>query len=201
MARLFPYMHVEDFLSDELSQQIFSYAVESKESYTPSRVGVKVDVDEIDESARISRVLRDLGPFDAVLQRKLHDFFPDMLAGLKMATFKVRDRIELELAAHGDGAFYKPHIDMRLGETADRVVSAVYYLHGNPKVFSGGGLRIFPVNNLPGDDLPIVIEPKHNSLLVFPSYVRHEVMSVACPNAAFKDYRFAVNCWVYKATS
>ena len=200
MARLFPYMHVEDFLSDELSQQIFSYAVESKESYTPSRVVSRLIGDaSVDESVRISHVLRDLGSFDSILQQKIHDYFPEMLAGLKMAKFKVRDRIELELAAHGHGAFYKPHIDMRLGETADRVVSAVYYLHGSPKMFNGGELRIFPMHKVPGDDLPIVIEPKHNSLLVFPSYVHHEVMPVACPGAAFKDYRFAVNCWVYKA--
>jgi len=192
-------MHVENFLSDELSLEIFSHAVESKEKYTASRVGSKED-GRVNEQARISLVLRDLGSFDSVLQRKIHDFYPEILAGLKMEDFKVREEIELELAAHGDGAFYKPHIDMRPGSTGERVVSVVYYMHSMPKVFSGGSLRIFPVQPMPGNDLPIEIEPKHNSLLVFPSYVLHEVLPVVCPGAAFADYRFAVNCWMYKAT-
>ncbi len=199
MPKLFPYMHVVNFLSDELSQELLAHAVMSEAAYTPSRVGVKVENDEVDERARISRVTRDLGRFEAVLQETIRDFLPDILAGLRMATFKTRDKIELELAAHGDGAFYKPHIDMRLGETADRVVSAVYYLHSRPRTFSGGELRIFPASNLPGDDVPVDIAPTHNSLLVFPSYARHEVRPVTCPGAAFQDYRFAVNCWIYKA--
>ena len=199
MPKLFPYMHVENFLDDDLSRQVFAYAVGSKDKYTPSRVGSKVDDDgRVDEKFRISHVLRDLGPFDAVMQQKIHDFYPEMLRGLKMSDFKVRERIELELAAHGDGAFFKPHIDMRLGETGDRVLSAVYYMHSFPKAFSGGELRIFPLEIMPGDDRPAVIEPKHNSLLVFQSYIHHEVLPVVCPGAAFEDYRFAINCWVHK---
>ncbi len=192
-------MHVENFLSDELSQQLFSYAVESKDKYTPSRVGSKANEDgRVDDKIRISHVLRDLGPFESVMQQKIHEFYPDMLIGLKMAGFNVREKIELELAAHGDGAFFKPHIDMRLGETGDRVLSAVYYMHSQPKAFSGGELRIFPLEIMPGDDKPVAIEPKHNSLLIFQSYVHHEVLPVVCPGAAFGEYRFAVNCWVHK---
>lgn len=192
-------MHVENFLSEEMSQQIFSYAVESKDKYTPSLVGGRANSDpRRDEKFRISHVLNDLGPFHSVLHQKIHDFYPEMLAGLKMADIRVGENIELELAAHGHGAFYKPHIDLQLGATEHRVLSAVYYMHGSPKGFSGGELRIFPMKIMSGNDVPIVIAPKHNSLLVFPSYVLHEVLPVVCPGAAFKDYRFAVNCWVYK---
>ncbi len=196
MPKLFPCMHVENFLSDELSQQIFDYAVTNENKYTPAQVGKE---GKINEKMRISKVLRDLGPFDTILHEKIHGFYPEMLKGLKMADFKRREKLELEIAAHGDGAFFKPHIDMRLGETGDRVLSAVYYMHSIPKVFSGGGLRIFPLEIMPGDDKPVVIEPKHNSLLVFQSYVHHEVLPVICPGAAFKDYRFAINCWIHKA--
>lgn len=201
MPKLLPYMHVENFLGNELSRQVLAYAVASEDQYTPSRVWAKRDEDEVDARVRISRVLRDLGPFDGLLQQKIRDFIPEMLAGLGVSRFQPRDKIELELAAHGDGAFYKPHIDMRLGETADRVLSAVYYMHGAPKVFSGGGLRIFPMPAMPGNDLPVVVAPTHDSLLVFQSYVRHEVMPIVCPGAAFKDYRFAVNCWIHKANA
>ena len=139
-----------------------------------------------------------VGSLAPLLQERLHAFLPDMLAGLRMAPFKPRPLFELELAAHGDGAFYKPHIDMRHGETGDRVISAVYYLHSRPRAFEGGGLRIFPNNMLPGDDAAVVIPPDHDSLLVFPSHVVHEVRRVSCPGAAFRDQRFAVNCWLHR---
>ncbi len=196
MPKLFPYLHVENFLSDELSQQIFDYAVENEDQYTPSLVGKE---GKVNEKMRISKVLRDLGPFDAVLHEKIDAFYPEMLKGLKMAAFKRREKLELEIAAHGDGAFFKPHIDMRLGETGDRVLSAVYYMHSIPKRFSGGELKIYPLEIMPGDDEPVVLEPKHNSVLIFQSYVHHEVLPIVCPGAAFKDYRFAINCWIHKA--
>ncbi len=196
MPKLFPYMHVENFLSDELSQQIFDFAVENEDKYTQSLVGKE---GKVNEKRRISKVTRDLGPFDAVLHEKIHAFYPEMLKGLKMADFKRREQLELEIAAHGDGAFFKPHIDMRIGETGDRVLSAVYYMHSNPKGFSGGELKIYPLEIMPGDDEPVVLEPKHNSLLIFQSYVHHEVLPVVCPGATFRDYRFAINCWIHKA--
>lgn len=196
MPKLFPYMHVENFLSDELSQQIFDYAAENEDKYTPSLVGKE---GKVNEKMRISKVTRDLGPFDAVLHEKIHAFYPEMLMGLKMADFKKKEQLELEIAAHGDGAFFKPHIDMRLGETGDRVLSAVYYMHSIPKKFSGGELKIYPLEIMPGDDEPVVLEPKHNSLLIFQSYVHHEVLPIVCPGAAFRDYRFAINCWIHKA--
>ena len=116
-----------------------------------------------------------------------------------MADFNKRKNFEIELAPHGDGAFFKPHIDMRFGETGDRVISVVYYLHGTPKNFTGGGLRIYPNEIFPGDDVPIVLEPTHNSLAAFESYVHHEVLPASCPSGEFKDYRFAINCWIHKA--
>lgn len=196
MPKLFPYMHVEHFLSEALSQQLFDYAVSNQEKYESSKIGKE---GEVNERKRISKVTRDLGPFDAILHEKIHAFYPEMLSGLKMADFKRREKIELEIAAHGDGAFFKPHIDMRLGETGDRVLSAVYYMHSIPKRFSGGELKIYPLEIMPGEDEPVVLEPKHNSLLVFQSYVHHEVLPVVCPGEAFGDYRFAVNCWIHKA--
>jgi len=189
-------MHVEHFLSEALSQQLFDYAVSNQEKYESSKIGKE---GEVNERKRISKVTRDLGPFDAILHEKIHAFYPEMLLGLKMADFKRREKIELEIAAHGDGAFFKPHIDMRLGETGDRVLSAVYYMHSIPKRFSGGELKIYPLEIMPGEDEPVVLEPKHNSLLVFQSYVHHEVLPVVCPGAEFGDYRFAINCWIHKA--
>ena len=80
--------------------------------------------------------------------------------------------------------------------TQDRLLSAVYYFHREPKGFSGGQLRLhrFGSNGEPGDYVDI--EPERNSLVVFPSWTTHEVRTVHCPTGQFADYRFAVNCWL-----
>lgn len=196
MPRLFPYMHVENFLDEDLSQQILAYAIDHKDIYTQSQIGKE---GKVNEKVRISHVTRELGPWEAVIQEKIEAFYPQIRQGLGMTDFNRRKNFEIELAAHDDGAFFKPHIDMRLGETGDRVISAVYYMHGTPKNFTGGGLKIYPNEIFPGDDEPVVLEPTHNSLAVFQSYVYHEVLPISCPSGDFKDYRFAINCWIHKA--
>ena len=89
--------------------------------------------------------------------------------------------------------------------TQDRLLSAVYYFHREPKRFTGGQLRLHrstpdddpsdpePIRN-PADQIDI--EPKRNSLLVFPSWASHEVLPVDCPSSRFEDHRFAVNIWL-----
>jgi len=199
MPKLLPYMQVQDFLGEALASRVLAYAIAHEADFNASSVGERTEESQrIDATVRVSRVMRDFGELAPILQQRFQAFLPRMLEGLRMAPFDPRPECELELAAHGDGAFYKPHIDMRRGRTRDRVVSAVYYLHGQPKAFSGGGLRIFPNNMLPGDDAPVIVPPTHDSLLVFPSHVLHEVMPVSCPDVPFKDYRFAINCWVHR---
>lgn len=130
MPRLFPYMRVENFLDKDLSQEILDFAIGHKDVYTQSQIGKE---GRVNEKVRISRVSRELGPWEAVIQDKIEAFYPKIREGMGMADFAKRKNFEIELAAHGDGAFFKPHIDMRLSETGDRVLSAVYYLHGTPK--------------------------------------------------------------------
>jgi Rps23 Pro-64 3,4-dihydroxylase Tpa1-like proline 4-hydroxylase len=117
--------------------------------------------------------------------------------------------LELEIAAHPDGAFYSPHIDIPVGQARqpigantgeDRVLSAVYYFYGEPKRFLGGQLRLYPFGLTPRADEPrpanhIELEPLRNSLVAFPSWVPHEVRPISVPSGRFEDYRFAVNCW------
>ena len=103
---------------------------------------------------------------------------------------------QMEIVAHGDGAFYRPHTDTYTGDEytpgGRRRLTMVYYFHRQPRCFTGGRLRIFDL----GGGQSIDIEPVHDSLLVFPSYARHEVETISCPDGAFADGRFAVNIWL-----
>ena len=73
--------------------------------------------------------------------RRMRELFPALSAHLHSTPFEL-DELELELVAHGDGAFFGRHIDIFTGADANigqqRILSAVYYFHTQPKGFSGG---------------------------------------------------------------
>jgi len=195
MPRLFPYIQIKNFLSGEHSTEILTYAIQNEKSFTHSTLG-KENI--VNTKRRISLVMRELENIEALMHKKINALYPDILQKLQMKGFKRKESLEIELAAHGDGAFFAPHVDI-LGDRSDRVLNAVYYLHNTPRKFIGGELKIYPFEMMPGNDLPAILEPVHNSLVVFQSYVLHEVLPVNCPGAEFKNYRFAINCWIHKA--
>jgi Rps23 Pro-64 3,4-dihydroxylase Tpa1-like proline 4-hydroxylase len=110
------------------------------------------------------------------------------------------DPVELQLVAHRQGSFFRPHIDTftqanREGQKSDRVLTLVYYLHAQPRRFTGGEIALFPFG--PGE--PLAIDPADNRLLAFPSFALHEVRPIATPeDDRFTDARFAVNCWLHR---
>ena len=124
--------------------------------------------------------------------------WPDLVAKLG-ATPVEAPTLELQLVAHNEGAFYKRHIDTQTASERNyvRVLSAVYYFHATPKMFSGGALRLYAIGDPQGQTF-IDVEPAHNTLLVFPSWAPHEVMPVNCPSGRFADSRFTINCWVHR---
>ena len=81
---------------------------------------------------------------------------------------------------------------------SDRLLSAVYYFHAEPKAFSGGALRLYPFGAKKDEDSFADVQPEQNTLLVFPSWAPHEVLPVSCPSGRFSDSRFAVNCWIHR---
>jgi Rps23 Pro-64 3,4-dihydroxylase Tpa1-like proline 4-hydroxylase len=158
----------------------------------------------IDSTKRNSSSLRDLGPLKDQLHTHFEAALPDIVAALRISAF-VPAKYEIELVAHGDGAFFKPHIDTATGrqvsDQTDRVLSCVCYFHIEPKRYVDGVLRIHRIGasgvNVNGNNLDIV--PECNMLVAFPSWSLHEVLPVSCPSNQFIDRRFAVNCWVHRA--
>jgi SM-20-related protein len=147
-------------------------------------------------------VLADLGPFATPLRDRLSALQDELVAELKVTPFRTA-RIELQIAAHGDGAFFRRHRDLaRPGDRprkTRRVMSGVYYLHAVPKAFGGGAFRLHEV--LPRGDVAqhLDIEPQHNAAIFFPAWMPHEVTPVSCPSRRFADFRFAINCWYHEA--
>jgi Rps23 Pro-64 3,4-dihydroxylase Tpa1-like proline 4-hydroxylase len=187
--RVFP-----GWLGEAEAARLLAYSLAAEARFTPTRLN-DLGGSRRDSVVRQSSVLKDLGTFASPLRRKALA----LQAGLE-AAFDVRrtpaNSTQIEMVAHGDGAFYRPHTDTYTGDEytpgGRRRLTMVYYLHRRPCRFTGGRLRLFDL----GGEQSVEIEPTHDSLLVFPSSARHEVETISCPGGAFADGRFAVNIWL-----
>lgn len=196
-----PFHQSSGFLDETERRALLDWTMANRDRFEPAQIVGGI----VDLSQRACETLRDLGPMDAALRRRFTEILPVILAGTGIPAFRL-DSIELDLAAHGDGAHFVAHMDTftsenrRLARQAgrmhhDRIVSAVYYFHREPKGFSGGELRLHPFDSVGGQPGHVDIQPLQNSVAAFPSFVFHEVRPVSCPSKAFEDFRFAVNCW------
>ena len=204
---LTPYLVQRDFLSGVEQAALLAWALGNEARFAPAGVGGAGGVG-VNGAVRRSMSLRDLGPLAVVLKARLKDRAAGFVETLQTAPFAV-SHVELELAAHNDGAFYSRHRDTGADDVAghgQRVLSGVYYFHREPRGFSGGCLRLHAIRALDtdvrGDDGSLDVgsldvAPDQNTLVVFPAWAPHEVMPVSCPSGAFADSRFAVNCWLH----
>jgi Rps23 Pro-64 3,4-dihydroxylase Tpa1-like proline 4-hydroxylase len=199
-----PWRRLGGFLSEDEHRALLDWTLSNRERFKPARV-----IAGVDPSMRVAETLRDFGALRALLERRIREELPEIFRGSGARPFEV-EAIELEIAAHGDGAFFTRHSDIPIGPDRkplggdssgryDRLVSAVYYFHREPKAFSGGALRLYRFGGGDGPADHVEIEPEQNSLVVFPSWAEHEVMKVSCPSGAFEDYRFAVNVWLCRS--
>ncbi|HXC55725.1 MAG TPA: 2OG-Fe(II) oxygenase [Rhizomicrobium sp.] len=197
-----PHSVRHDFLPPALVADFLAYVRDNQARFEPAKVGIG-PTRSVDPAIRVSARLRDLGALKAGLESRLRPLAPVLAAELRVEPFET-SLLELELVAHGDGAFYRRHSDLQRDAAAKglaniRRLSGVYYFHALPRAFSGGALRLHEI--LPAGDTPSFVDvaPVHNSLVFFPSWMPHEVMPVACPSRRFSDSRFAINCWFHAA--
>ena len=199
------YARVLNFLPEEEVRQLFEWALSTRHLFRPAKVSTAQP--RLDTTKRIALLSAKLGPLEGQLRERLSGVLPQVLANTGTAGWSPID-LELQLAAHGHGAYYRPHVDTEIGtdrQSTDgprevRVLSAVYYFHAHPQAFTGGQIRLFRFGPVPGVQEPqqarhVDLEPTRNSLVVFPSWVPHEVRPVSVPTGDFADYRFALNCW------
>ena len=191
---IYPYRIRSHVFDDIFAAGLLAYAIENESRFQPSET-IGEGSAGIDRSARISSVLRDLGSLKQDIRNRLLKLAPDFMIDLGIPRFDV-SKIEVEMAAHNDGAFFNTHVDtIDYDDATPRLMSVVYYFHREPKRHSGGALRIYALG--PGEAAPRYrdIDPEHNSLVFFPSWVPHEVRPITCPSGAFADSRFAINAW------
>lgn len=196
------YKSLPGFLGGEIRNQLLEYVLANESRFESSTVGDKQDWRR-DESIRISRRLGDLGDFRSIIEQQVLARLPEMIAALGVTTFQPSG-FETEITAYGDGSLYRRHVDTYMGTerpTEDRLLSLVYYFYCEPRSFTGGVLRLYPVSVAVGGGAvnAVDIRAEQDTAVVFSSWVPHEVLRVACPSGKFADSRFAINCWILRA--
>lgn len=193
---------IKNFLGTHLASGALQYAIEMASEFRPTGVG---GILEANLAIRRSVRIEDVGEMRAVVEQRVLQVLPDLTLELGLSPFET-GQIEIEMVAHADGGFYARHIDTFTGavrsESGDRVISCVYYFFKQPKSFSGGELRLYPLRTAanPAPE-PIDIAIENDSLVAFSSWMPHEVLPVLNPSPAFEDSRFSINCWVYRVPS
>ncbi len=163
-------------------------------------VNPRADAGDEYKRYRSSRVLYDLEDLHGTMEAKLFGVFPTILHRLNLPPFKIRN-VELQLTSSGDNDFFRAHTDTGHDPINSRVVTFVLFCHREPRVFSGGELRLFGRDTAMGaHDIDVVtaLTPAQNQLVLFPSDQLHEVTTVRCPSDDILDTRLTLNGWLHR---
>jgi Rps23 Pro-64 3,4-dihydroxylase Tpa1-like proline 4-hydroxylase len=171
----------------EAVERLLAYAQSNEHFFKEAEIVGGV----IDRTRRISKTV-GLGELKSGIIVSFQEVLPVMLETLRAKPFV--PTFELELAAHGDGAFFARHFDTLTHRR--RIISAVYYFHALPKAFSGGVLRLHSMAASGQEGTYIDIAPDRDTLVFFPSMFPHEVLPIKSQSAEFLHSRFAINCWI-----
>lgn len=100
--------------------------------------------------------------------------------------------VEVQMTISQSGDFFRRHNDSTDAMKPSRKLTYVHYAHREPRQFSGGELIV------EAPDQEIVIVPKRNMLVIFPSIWKHEVRLVSGRATNPLDWRLTVNGWIHE---
>jgi len=182
--------------------RLMDYVAEHESDFQSSRVRNRSSGQtRIDYNKRSNVTTTELGPFVAPF-----DAFVRKIAATALARLHVEDAElvpkEFQINAYRDGDKFRAHIDTSDRMTKIRVLSCVYYFAATPRRFNGGLLRLYAMPTLSvaksGDTSFVDVPPDTDTMIVFPSWLRHEVLPVDVPTGAWLDSRFTINCWLHR---
>ncbi|MFV3130379.1 2OG-Fe(II) oxygenase [Niveispirillum sp. KHB5.9] len=192
---MLPHHTQTDWLPAAMADDLLEYAIANEGRFRSGSILYNGEV-VVDEAIRQVSVLDHLGPFQDRVAAAALAAKPMLETLFGLPPFKA-SQVEIEMAAHGDGAHFQQHIDTFVvvhNRPNPRVLTLVLYLHRRPRVFTGGALRFHALGGTASRD----IAPDHNRLAAFPSIAPHSVQLLTCPSNAFADRRFAVNMWIHR---
>jgi SM-20-related protein len=189
---------ITNWMGPEMVRRLLDFAQTHRDCFHASTVWKSDESAKmVDLTIRHAYSLKFSGELKDELRAGARAALPEMCRQLGSGQFEP-SKFEMEMVAHGDGAFFAEHYDKSMGpELGRRRIAAVYYFHRVPKSFSGGVLRIYPLAGRKTSTAFAEIEPANDTLVFFPTWFPHEVLPVRCPSGNFEDSRFAINCWIH----
>jgi len=182
------------FLSDSHRAEIFSGLQASIACFEPSPLS-DGEREYYADDRRTSLTWREIGAIGETLRGALTPLLrekaPETLALLDNGGAA----IDMHAQIHGDGDFFGPHCDLKADAAHERLLSFVYYMHSQPRRFTGGDLLIYDRCDNADVYNPAAytrIIPDENSIVVFPGFAVHEVDRVALPSRERMDARFTI---------
>jgi SM-20-related protein len=198
-----PHLIFHDVLGAERVAALLDYVAERHADFKASPVRNRKSGDRfVDKNFRDCVSLLDLGAFEAPMRAFANAVTPQALDAFNLVEPHVELR-EFTMMAYGDRGYFRVHIDTDERVNRVRLLSFVYYFATAPRRFEGGQLRLhgFPVifpGKAAGPAPSVDVQPDTDSLVVFPSWLRHEVLPVRVESGAWMDGRFTIGCWLHR---
>lgn len=196
------FVTIPQFLPPELHRDVVAFAATQRGRLQASRVTTgKPDY-------RHSQVLDEpvFPELERQVRAEIDAVLPDVFTALGHTLFTPA-KVELQLTAHGDGAFFKVHSDSGTDETVSRVLTFVIYFQlREPRGFEGGVLRVYQTDlDAEGrtrqhrPDVFRDLAPEDNMVVFFDSRLSHEVLPVRVASGDYEDGRFTLNGWLHQS--
>jgi hypothetical protein len=215
-----PVFHIiiDNFLPAKENKAILEHIVSLKEHYVTSALG---EMDEVNKNYRsnlnlhidhIFSVPADADP-DQIIENRAKSPLLKMIDGF-MQDEKILSMLDAapapfhllrecnywstQVSRYGDKDHYHWHYD-RIPWDDSRIISFVYYVHSEPRKFSGGELTLTDGllwgEEVVGKTKETAIDPQNNRLVLFDSRTLHTVKKTVAPQE-FRDGRFSINVWI-----
>ena len=191
-----PYALLPGFMGSDFARQLVDAGCADPARHSRAEVTSPNEKRALDPGSRRSWTIENppnlLENFEATIEQRLGELCTRVGLHAPDNPF-----IECGLSAYRDGDYFRPHVDLftetkRAYATYDRMLTAVYYAHREPAGFKGGELVLHPPF---GAGESAIVAPANDLLVLFPSFVPHEVREVRVPGDALEDARFSINCW------
>jgi len=200
-----PHLVFRNVLGAPTVAALLEYVAARENDFRPAGVRNRASGEKsVNTDLRKCLYLRQLDPFEDAIKAFVSKSADEALTRFGLAEPAVEAR-EFEITAYRDGNYFGAHIDTDERLNRVRVLSCVYYFAATPRRFSGGELRLYGLPTLSAGRKPepapcVDVAPETDTLVVFPSWLRHEVLPVRVPSGAWRDQRFTINCWIHRAS-
>ena len=179
---------VHNWLGSETVARLLQFAQSNEHRFKDTMVRDE-EGEKVNNTVRVSKRLQRIDDLKNELRPKFEKLLPVIFDKLGIKPF-IPGKIEVELVAHGDGAFFARHNDTIFDKHRSRVISAVYYFYALPKAFSGGVLRIHSMAASGQQGTFADIAPDYDTLVFFPSFFSSR--GLACEMSEQAVFKFTL---------